>query len=287
MNLELKGLKLLSSIDKSVSNSHTSSTDTMNYLAVELLVPGSYQPRKLFDDANLNELADSIKAQGVIQPLIVRRIADKFEIIAGERRWRAAKIAGLICVPAIIRNIDDTTALAFSLIENIQRENLNPIEEAVAFSRLREEFKITHEQLAGMLGRSRTSITNSLRLLTLQPRVRCMLEERKIDMGHARALLTLESERQYQVACLIVEKQLNVREAEELANKLKVQGEEKTTPSQKYHEQCKNWSHQLSEKFTTNVVVKVNNQGKGKVVIEVNSTDEIDWLVKFISNQHK
>ena len=288
-NLELKGLKLLRALDNSFQDGESIPSESITHLAVELLNSGKYQPRKQFDESILDELANSIKAQGIIQPLIVRKIAEEcYEIIAGERRWRAAKKAGLTYVPVIIRNIDDNVALAFSLIENIQRENLNPIEEALAFNRFREEFEMTHEDIAQMIARSRVSVTNTLRLLSLDSRVIEMLNEGKIDMGHGRALLKLSPEQQYQVACTVMGKQLNVRDTEALANRLKSSenaGRDKTFSLAKPHAKCDEWSTYLSQQFTTNVSVKVNAEGKGKVIIEVNSTSEVDWLVKLMSER--
>ncbi|HAU1759032.1 TPA: ParB/RepB/Spo0J family partition protein [Legionella pneumophila] len=288
-NLELKGLKLLRALDNSFQDGESIPSESITHLAVELLNSGKYQPRKQFDESILDELANSIKAQGIIQPLIVRKIAEEcYEIIAGERRWRAAKKAGLTYVPVIIRNIDDNVALAFSLIENIQRENLNPIEEALAFNRFREEFEMTHEDIAQMIGRSRVSVTNTLRLLSLDSRVIEMLNEGKIDMGHARSLLKLSPEQQYQVACTVMEKQLNVRDTEALANRLKSSentGRDKTFSLATPHGKCEEWSTYLSQQFTTNVSVKVNAEGKGKVIIEVNSASEVDWLVKLMSER--
>ncbi|HAT1712473.1 TPA: ParB/RepB/Spo0J family partition protein [Legionella pneumophila] len=288
-NLELKGLKLLRALDNSFQDGESIPSESITHLAVELLNSGKFQPRKQFDESILDELANSIKAQGIIQPLIVRKIAEEcYEIIAGERRWRAAKKAGLTYVPVIIRNIDDNVALAFSLIENIQRENLNPIEEALAFYRFREEFEMTHEDIAQMIGRSRVSVTNTLRLLSLDSRVIEMLNERKIDMGHARSLLKLSPEQQYQVACTVMEKQLNVRDTEALANRLKSsenEGRDKTFSLATPHDKCEEWSTYLSQQFTTNVSVKVNAEGKGKVIIEVNSASEVDWLVKLMSER--
>jgi ParB family transcriptional regulator, chromosome partitioning protein len=288
-NLELKGLKLLRTLDNSFQDGESIPSESITHLAVELLNSGKYQPRKQFDESILDELANSIKVQGIIQPLIVRKIAEeRYEIIAGERRWRAAKKAGLTYVPVIVRNIDDNVALAFSLIENIQRENLNPIEEALALNRFREDFQMTHEDIAQMIGRSRVSITNSLRLLSLEPRVIEMLSEGKIDMGHARALLKLSQEQQYQVACTVIDKQLNVRETEALANRLKSSADEdhnKTLSLAIPHDKCEEWSTYLSQQFTTNVSVKVNADGKGKVIIEVNSASEVDWLIKLMSER--
>lgn len=288
-NLELKGLKLLRALDNSFQDGESIPRESITHLAVELLNSGKYQPRKQFDESILDELANSIKVQGIIQPLIVRKIAEeRYEIIAGERRWRAAKKAGLTYVPVIIRNIDDNVALAFSLIENIQRESLNPIEEALALNRFREEFEMTHEDIAQMIGRSRVSVTNTLRLLTLDSRVIEMLNEGKIDMGHARSLLKLSPEQQYQVACTVIEKQLNVRDTEALANRLKSSGNkerDKNFSLATQHDKCKEWSTYLSQQFTTNVSVKVNADGKGKVIIEVNSASEVDWLIKLMSER--
>ncbi|CAM2886174.1 ParB/RepB/Spo0J family partition protein [Legionella anisa] len=288
-NLELKGLKLLRALDNSFQDGESKPCESITHLAVELLNSGKYQPRKQFDESILDELANSIKVQGIIQPLIVRKIAEEhYEIIAGERRWRAAKKAGLTYVPVIIRNVDDNVAFAFSLIENIQRENLNPIEEALALNRFREEFEMTHEDIAQMIGRSRVSVTNTLRLLTLDSRVIGMLNEGKIDMGHARSLLKLSPEHQYQIACTVIEKQLNVRDTETLANRLKSSGNEehnKTFSLTTSHDKCEEWSTYLSQQFTTNVSVKVNAEGKGKVIIEVNSASEVDWLIKLMSER--
>lgn len=285
-NLELKGLRLLRNLETSLSDSNGRDGSNLNiiHLGLELLQPGKYQPRKHFDDAVLNELADSIKVQGVIQPLIVRKLElNQYEIIAGERRWRAAKIAGLKEVPVIIRNIEDSVALAFSLIENIQRENLNPIEEAIAFSKFRDEFSMTHDEIANMVGRSRVAVTNMLRLLSLESRVMQMLGERKIDMGHARALLTLDPEQQYQVALNIVDKHLNVREAEDVANSMKFQHERANDGvTNNGHEKCEDWSQDLSSKLLTKVSVKLTKQGKGKVTIHVTSVDEVENLIRLL-----
>ena len=292
-NLELKGLRLLRNLETSIaySNEKNAVNDNISHLALEFLIPGKYQPRKHIDVAALNELADSIKVQGIIQPIIVRKIEnDKYEVIAGERRCRAAAIAGLTQVPAIVRVIEDSVALAFSLIENIQRENLNSIEEAAAFSKFRDEFSLTHDEIAQMLGRSRVSVTNTLRLLSLDARVMKMLEDKKIDMGHARALLKLSPEDQYQLACSVINQQLNVRDTEALAHQWKLSKHEESNavPSIKTpHEKCQEWSRHLSKQFTTNVSVKVNREGKGKVIIDVNAVSEIDWLINLINEKNQ
>jgi ParB family chromosome partitioning protein len=195
----------------------TREQEELAQLPIGALKPGKYQPRTRMDNASLTELADSIRARGVIQPIIVRPVgAEQYEILAGERRWRAARIAGLERVPAVIREVPDEAALGIGLIENIQREDLNPLEEANGLKRLIEEFQLTHEQVATAIGRSRTGVTNLLRLLELAAPVQAMLQDGKIDMGHARALLALSRGRQVEVAEQVVAKRLSVRETERL-----------------------------------------------------------------------
>lgn len=285
-SVELKGLKGLRSLNSLTADTATIplSNEQVKKLPLNFLIPGKYQPRKNIDDAVLNELADSIKAQGIIQPLIVKQFeSDKYEIIAGERRWRAARIAGITHIPVIVRQVEDSVAFAYAIIENIQRENLNPVEEALAFARFHDEFAMTHEQIAHMVGRARASITNTLRLLTLQPQVLKLLEDGKLDMGHARALLTLNDEEQIDVALMIVKKQLNVREAEKLAHTAKSSNITRNIQkSTLFEQQCEDWSHRLSQKFSSKVSVKLNANGTGKVVIQINSPDEISWLIDHI-----
>jgi ParB family chromosome partitioning protein len=284
-NIELKGLKGLRILGEIVSESQTPIPTLQNilHLPLDFLTPGKYQPRKHIDEFSLIELADSIKTQGIIQPLVVRKIEhNQYEIIAGERRWRAAKIAGFLEVPSIVRDITDNVALAFALIENIQRENLNPIEEAEAFSRFKEEFSMTHADIAQMIGRSRASITNTTRLLSLSNQVRTWLQEKKLDMGHARALLTLQPEKQLSLAQKIIEKQLTVRETEKLANALKLPRKKNDTLKENYHAKYMYWTNTLSEKFCSVVSVKLNKEGAGKIIIDINSPDEIDWIINHI-----
>ena len=207
-------------LDALLSGGNSEKDEVMRDLNVTLLRPGKYQPRTHMDEASLNDLAASIKAQGVMQPILVRQIADSnFEIIAGERRWRAAQLAGLSHVPVLVRSVPDNAALAMALIENIQRENLNPLEEAVGIQRLIDEFKMTHHVAAEAVGRSRSAASNLLRLLKLPKAVQDMLMENKLDMGHARALLPLESAQQILLANKITLEQLSVREAEKLVQK--------------------------------------------------------------------
>lgn len=283
-NVALKGFKRLRNLDSLVKASQASRSmfGKIEKLAIDSLVVGKYQPRNSIDNKTLGELSDSIKVQGIIQPLIVRKIEqDKYEIVAGERRWRAAKLASLEYVPAIIREIEDNVALAFALIENIQRKNLNSIEEAVAYARFRDEFSMTHDAIAHMVGRSRASITNALRLLLIDESVRRLLEEGKLDMGHVRALLTLNYEQQNKEALKIVEKNLSVREAEKMVNLIK-HPKPVVKIEESFLDRCKSWSQELSDILSSSVSVELNSQGFGKVVIKIDSLDRIDWLIKHI-----
>lgn len=282
--MELKGLKGLRNLDSllTASDASVSKLETIQNLRINSLVRGKYQPRQQFSEDSLAELADSIRAQGIIQPLIVRAISqNNYEIIAGERRWRAAKIAGLEKVPAIVRDIKDNIALAFSLIENIQRDNLNPIEEAAALWQLKEEFSMTHSDIAQMVGRSRTAITNTLRLLALNDFVKERLMHGDIDMGHARALLALESDEQTRITLKIIENKLTVRETEKLINHIKTQG--KGNATKKLTNSYDYLSSELSKKFSSNVTVQFSKNGTGKIVILVDSIEKINWLIEHIN----
>lgn len=285
-NLELKGLKGLRNLGDLIQESQIIKADyeQLERLPIEYLTQGKYQPRRQLNDGALNELADSIKSHGVIQPIIARRLEkNNYEIIAGERRWHAAKIAGLTHIPAIIRDMEDNVALALSLIENIQRENLNPIEEALAFKRFLDEFSLTHDEIATIVGRSRVAVTNSLRLLLLCESVREMLQIGQLDMGHARALLSLNAEQQNRLALDVVKKQLSVRETERLAALMKhLNVIEHKNEMNDYRQECNQWASVLSEMLSKTVSVKLNNNGTGKVIIEVHSPEEIDWLLNHI-----
>jgi ParB family chromosome partitioning protein len=252
----------------------------LQHLAVETLQRGRYQPRKEIAPETIQELADSIKAQGIIQPIVVRPIsADKYEIIAGERRWRAAQLAGLREVPVIIKDIPDEAALAIALIENIQRENLNSIEEAIALQRLIDEFGMTHQQVASAVGKSRTTVTNLLRLLSLQSDVKTFVEQGKLEMGHARALLALDDFKQLQLARRVVEQGMSVRETEELAAKL----QKLTAIPAELPKSMNNEMHQLQQKISLQLgaMVKLNHnkRGKGKMVIHYNNLKELDRIL--------
>ncbi len=250
-------------------------------IPVDLMQRGKYQPRIDMHPETLQELADSIKAQGVVQPIVVRPIGDKrYEIIAGERRWRASQMAGLQEVPCVVRDVPDQAAMAMALIENIQRENLNPMEEARALQRLIMEFELTHQQTAEAVGRSRASVSNLLRLLDLVDEVKTLVEHGDLEMGHARALLSLEGDMQRDAAREVVAGGLSVRETERLVKKykepVKVAKKEPVDPNVSKLEQ------RLSEKLAARVNIQHTPKGKGKLVIQYNSLDELDGILNHI-----
>ena len=248
-------------------------------LATQLLQPGKYQPRTRMDPGSLEELADSIRAQGLIQPISVRPVGkDRYEIIAGERRWRAAQIAGLAEVPVLIREIPDDAALAMSLIENIQREDLNPLEEAAGIQRLIDEFKMSHQQAAEALGRSRPTATNLLRLLQLAPPVQNMMMAGDIEMGHARALLPLAKLDQVRLATLIAEKGFSVRETEKMvAREQSPKITAKASPST--NRDLERLEEELSDAMSATVKINANRRGVGLVTIRFASLDELDGMI--------
>lgn len=262
-----------------------SSGGGLHELAVDLISRSPFQPRTDFNEEAMQELADSIRAQGVVQPVVVRPAAGKpgyFELIAGERRWRAAQIAGLHEVPAIVKDVDDQAAMAMGLIENIQRQQLNPIEEAVAFNRLIDEFGLTHEQTAEAVGRSRAAVSNMLRLLNLQDGVKALLSEGKIEMGHARALLGLRGGAQFKAACDVADKGMSVRDTEKLVKRL---GNPSATPKSSVtiiDPDTQRLQDNLSEKLGARVQFQSGKGGKGKLVIHYNSLDELDGILNHI-----
>ena len=258
--------------------------DEMRKLPVDLLQPGKYQPRSQMAEESLQDLAQSIKTQGIVQPILVRKLATgSYEIIAGERRWRAAQLAGLDEVPTVVRNIPDEAALAVALIENIQRENLTPIEEAVGIRRLLDEFGLTHQQAAENVGRSRTAVTNMLRLLTLTKEVRILLDSGKLDMGHARALLALSDLDQVKTARTVVDRGLSVRETENLVRKIIERGQSsgKTTEAKKPNADILNLQEEISDRLGAKVQIR-DSSGKGKLIIQYNSLDELDGILEKI-----
>ncbi|MFA0567593.1 ParB/RepB/Spo0J family partition protein [Vibrio kagoshimensis] len=247
-------------------------------LSVTSLKPGVYQPRKDIAPEALEELAASIQSQGIIQPIIVRPISqDHFEIIAGERRWRAARQAGLKQVPCLIKKVQDKAAIAMALIENIQREDLNVIEEAQALERLQNEFKLTHQQVAEVIGKSRATVSNLLRLNQLENEVKGLVSNKQLEMGHARALLALNGEQQVEVATTVANKKLTVRQTENLIkNCLKPEVEEKTKVED---QEALAISHRLAEKLQANVSIVRNNLGKSKVTITLDEPHKLEQLI--------
>lgn len=262
-------------------------------LPLDLLQRGKYQPRIDMRPETLQELADSIKAQGVVQPIVVRpidlpagspgRSSQHYEIIAGERRWRAAQMAGLTEIPAVIRRIPDEAAIAVALIENIQRENLNPLEEARALERLISEFALTHQQAAEAVGRSRTGVTNLLRLLELAPEVAERVERREIEMGHARALLALSNRKhQVEIAVLIVKKGLSVRDTEALVRRMQQSPASRVDEASPGDPNVNRLEQELAEKLGAKVAIQHSAGGKGKLVVSYNSLDELDGILAHI-----
>ena len=256
----------------------TSAAESLQTLPVTALQPGKYQPRTHMDEDALNELAASIKAQGLMQPVLVRPLGnDRFEIVAGERRWRASQRAGLTEIQTLVREIPDEAALAMALIENIQRENLNPLEEAVGIQRLIEEFEMTHEAAADAVGKSRTTVTNLLRLLNLTEPVRDMLMEGQLDMGHARALLPLDTLQQLEAAKTVALKDLSVRETEALVKKLQAGPHEKSVKP--VDPDVRRLEEEVSEAIGARVQIQSGKKGRGKVTIEYASLDQLDSLL--------
>jgi ParB family chromosome partitioning protein len=254
-------------------------------LPIDLISRGRYQPRRNFDEDKLRELADSIAAQGVVQPVVVRPVdGDRYELIAGERRWRAAQLAGLSDIPAVIREVDDQTAMAMGLIENIQRDDLNPLEEAQALQRLTDEFALTHQQAAVAVGRSRAAVSNLLRLLDLNPEVKALIDQGKLEMGHARALLSLKGAQQSEAAAKVAAKGLSVRETEALVRKLAAAPEAAPAKPQAAAEDpdVKRLLSDLSDRLGAKVQLKQGNAGKGQLIISYNSLDELDGILGHI-----
>lgn len=270
-------------LDALLSGSKSEKDDVLRDLSVTLLKPGKYQPRSYMDEESLNELAASIKSQGVMQPILVRQLDDEsYEIIAGERRWRAAQLAGLTHVPVLVRSVKDNVALAMALIENIQRENLNPLEEAVGMQRLIDEFDMTHQGAADAVGRSRSAASNLLRLLKLSQPVQEMLMMSKLDMGHARALLGLEGADQISAANQILLEQMSVREAETLVQnwaKPKQAKNGANPASKQIDRDVERLQEQLADTIGTTVLIKHGSKGSGKLVISYTSNDHLEELI--------
>ncbi len=260
----------------------------LKQVPLDRIQPGKYQPRRDVDSTGLEELAESIRSQGIIQPIVIRLVGnDKYEIVAGERRWRAAQLAGLKEIPALIKEIPDEAAIAVALIENIQREDLNAIEEAMALHRLSQEFSLTHQQIATIVGKSRATISNLLRLLVLPPEVKRMVEKGEIEMGHARALLSLDEERQCQVAAQIVLKGMSVRETELYIRRLinlydipiRVERDQNLVQIEK----------SLSKRLGARVTIKNKDENKGKLIVHYKSKTQLDTILQHLDsdNQNK
>jgi len=272
-----KGLDaLLGGVDQIAAQSD----GELRYLPVATIRPGRYQPRTNMDETALTELADSIRTHGVVQPIVVRETpAGDYELIAGERRWRAAQMAGLDVIPSVVRRVADEIALAVGLIENIQRENLNPVEEANGLRRLLDEFGLTHQQVADSIGRSRAAVSNLLRLLNLDPAVRAHLENGRLEAGHARAILSLPREQQLAAADTVIQQRLSVRQTEQLVRRYlsgKRKEKRKTTPKDADLRQLE---EELSQQLAATVSLEQRGQG-GRVIIEYNSLDELEGILE-------
>lgn len=258
------------------------------HLTMQCLRASQYQPRRDFNEAALTELAASIKQQGILQPLVVRKIdPEHYEILAGERRWRAAQLAGLTDIPVMVKNVDDETAMAIALIENLQREDLSALDQAHAMQRLVTECDLTHQQVADLLGKSRAAVSNYLRLLSLSTEVKCLLDNKELDMGHARALLALPHEQQAQIASLIVAKKLSVRETEQLIQRLNNKtadslvnqpNTQQTIDKKLFRDEA----NRLTQQLKTTVRIKHNQSGKGTVVIHFDSADSLEKIIERI-----
>jgi len=270
-----RGLDALLDVESEVPARESAAT-----VDIDRIQPGRYQPRTRMDAASLDELAASIKAQGLIQPILVRPAgADRYELIAGERRWRAARIAGLGEVPVVVRDVPDQAALAMSLIENIQREDLNPLEEAQGVQRLVSEFKLTHQEAADAIGRSRAATTNLLRLLNLPESVQSLVLDGRLDMGHARALLALDGELQVATAKKVADKGLSVRETEQLVNDLLHPKARVPRPKARSGRDIQRLEEEVSEKLGTTVEIKSSKKGSGRLVVHYMSHEHLDKLL--------
>ena len=279
----VEAIKAATEVVAEITSPDTSKNGVLRDLPVEFLQRGKYQPRRDMHPEALEELAESIKAQGVMQPIVVRAVADdKYEIIAGERRWRATQMAGIDTIPAVIRDVSDETAIAMALIENIQREDLNPVEEAMALKRLQEEFSLTQQEVAEAVGKSRTTVTNLLRLLNLTDDVRKLLEHGDLEMGHARCLLPLEADAQKRLARQIVAKGLSVRQAEALVRKTQQEATETDTPTETTDKDIQKLEESLGDKVGVPVMIQHNAKGKGKLILKYNSLDELDGILEHL-----
>ncbi|WP_119690245.1 ParB/RepB/Spo0J family partition protein [Acinetobacter soli] len=273
---------LLGSIQKEKLQLEAQAIDhgQLKQVDVDLLKRGEYQPRRFIQEQDLKELAASIEKHGVMQPIVIRPIQDdqfSYEIIAGERRWRAAQLAGLKQVPAIVRDLNDQVAIALALIENIQRQDLNPIDQALALQRFHDEFGLSHQEIAETVGKARTTVSNLLRLLSLDDVIKDFMQEGQLDMGHARAILALKAKDQISIAKVIIDKNLSVRQTEQLVREWNQPKQSK--PKEATPPDIEQLTQRLSERFGAQVKIDHNKQGKGKLVIQYHSLDELDGIL--------
>ncbi|WP_151791471.1 ParB/RepB/Spo0J family partition protein [Acinetobacter soli] len=273
---------LLGSIQKEKLQLEAQAIDhgQLKQVDVDLLKRGEYQPRRFIQEQDLKELAASIEKHGVMQPIVIRPIQDdqfSYEIIAGERRWRAAQLAGLNQVPAIVRDLNDQVAIALALIENIQRQDLNPIDQALALQRFHDEFGLSHQEIAETVGKARTTVSNLLRLLSLDDVIKDFMQEGQLDMGHARAILALKAKDQIAIAKVIIDKNLSVRQTEQLVREWNQPKQSK--PKEATPPDIEQLTQRLSERFGAQVKIDHNKQGKGKLVIQYHSLDELDGIL--------
>lgn len=273
---------LLGSIQKEKLQLEAQAIDhgQLKQVDVDLLKRGEYQPRRFIQEQDLKELAASIEKHGVMQPIMIRPIQDdqfSYEIIAGERRWRAAQLAGLKQVPAIVRDLNDQVAIALALIENIQRQDLNPIDQALALQRFHDEFGLSHQEIAETVGKARTTVSNLLRLLSLDDVIKDFMQEGQLDMGHARAILALKAKDQIAIAKVIIDKNLSVRQTEQLVREWNQPKQSK--PKEATPPDIEQLTQRLSERFGAQVKIDHNKQGKGKLVIQYHSLDELDGIL--------
>ncbi|HKJ52041.1 MAG TPA: ParB/RepB/Spo0J family partition protein [Gammaproteobacteria bacterium] len=275
---------LIGNLDDIAGNDESAQAEGMVEIDIDRIQRGKYQPRTVFDQQALEELADSIRAQGVVQPIVVRPEGANFELVAGERRWRAAQLAGLQRLPAVIRDLDARSAAAIGLIENIQREDLNPLEEAQAFFRLIEEFDLTHQQVADSVGRSRAAVSNLLRLLDLADPVKEQVNKGLLNMGHARALLSLIRHDQVEIARQVVNRGLSVRETELLVKKsLSAQSAKKKSTAAPVDPDVRRLENELSEKLGAAVKIKPGKKGSGQLVIHFHSSAELEGILEHLT----
>ena len=273
---------LIGNIDEVTHVSEQDRASGLREIDIDRIQRGKYQPRQNFDQQSLQELADSIRSQGIVQPIVVRPEGDHFELVAGERRWRAAQIAGLQKIPAVVRDLDSKSAAAIALIENIQREDLNPLEEAHGLMRLIDEFDLTHQQVADSVGRSRASVSNLLRLLDLADPVKGLVNRGLLDMGHARALLGLIRHDQIEVANIVVKRGLSVRETEALVKQVLKGGPGKKAAAVKPDPDIRRLETQISEKLGAAVKIKSGKQGSGQLIVSFHNSDELEGILEHL-----